>query len=84
MLTCEDLRVEVPLDHFGDTPGTIEVYARIVGNADSSDKPYLLYLQGGPGVEAFRPTENSPTWLPEALKTCLLYTSDAADDTASV
>lgn len=79
MLKCEDLRVEVPLDHFGDTPGTIEVYARIVdsgaadgaggGGAGGGEKPYLLYLQGGPGVEAFRPTENNPTWLPEALKT---------------
>lgn len=69
MLAFEDVRVEVPLDHFGDAPGTIEVYARVIGQKDGGDKPYLLYLQGGPGMEAFRPTKNSPTWLSEALKT---------------
>lgn len=66
-LAIEEHRVSVPLDHFGAAPGTLEVFARIVGTP-GSDKPYLLYLQGGPGAEAFRPTRSNPAWLPRALR----------------
>jgi len=54
----------VPLDHW--TPGegaTLTVHAREVVAADSktssSTQPSLIFLQGGPGFEAPRPTEAS-------------------------
>lgn len=71
-LVLEEHTVSVPLDHTGSTPGTLEVFARVVGRPGSAErgaqKPYLLYLQGGPGAEAFRPTRTDPAWLPRALE----------------
>jgi pimeloyl-ACP methyl ester carboxylesterase len=59
-----------PLDH--DHPGgrTIEVYAREIAAADGRDRPYLVFLQGGPGYEAPRPSARpmSPAWLERALR----------------
>ncbi|MDK8434920.1 MULTISPECIES: alpha/beta fold hydrolase [unclassified Brevibacterium] len=51
-------------------PGTIEVFARIVAAEAESTKPYLVYLQGGPGVEAPRPTTpvGKGSWLARALE----------------
>nr|WP_236863130.1 alpha/beta fold hydrolase [Brevibacterium daeguense] len=66
-LHVEEFSIPVPLDHFGDRPGSLEVFARVVG-APGSTKPFLLYLQGGPGVEAFRTTADSPPWLARALE----------------
>ncbi|WAL41353.1 alpha/beta fold hydrolase [Brevibacterium sp. BRM-1] len=66
-LAVEEHAITVPLDHFGDEPGELEVFARIVGTPGEA-KPYLLYLQGGPGSEAFRPTAAHPAWLPRALR----------------
>jgi pimeloyl-ACP methyl ester carboxylesterase len=59
---------EVPLDH-ADPGQTITVFAREVADPDGLDKPYLVYLQGGPGFEAPRPTRHpsSPSWLDRAL-----------------
>lgn len=34
----------------------------------SAKKPYLLYLQGGPGFEAARVTRDNPGWVARALK----------------
>ncbi|WP_349827545.1 alpha/beta fold hydrolase [Brevibacterium litoralis] len=45
----------------------LNVFARVVGEPGST-KPFLLYLQGGPGHEAFRPTKSEPAWLPRALE----------------
>ena len=71
-LELEEHTVSVPHDHAGSTPGTLEVFARVVGRPGSAEpgaqKPYLLYLQGGPGAEAFRPTRTDPAWLPRALE----------------
>lgn len=36
-------------------PDTLSVFARIIATEADSRKPYLVYLQGGPGVEAPRP-----------------------------
>ena len=48
----------------------ITVFAREVAEPDGRDKPFLVYLQGGPGFEAPRPTGNprGPGWLDRALK----------------
>jgi pimeloyl-ACP methyl ester carboxylesterase len=61
---------DVPLDHA--TPGgeRIVVFAREVADPDGRDRPFLVFLQGGPGSEAPRPTRNpsSPGWLDRALR----------------
>jgi pimeloyl-ACP methyl ester carboxylesterase len=67
-LVLAEHEFEVPLDHAN--PGaTITVFAREVADPDGLDKPYLVYLQGGPGFEAPRPTRHptSPSWLDTAL-----------------
>ena len=60
----------VPLDHDRPDGATIEVFAREVAASDGSDRPYLLFLQGGPGNEAPRPTRlpSAPAWLARALR----------------
>jgi pimeloyl-ACP methyl ester carboxylesterase len=62
--------ITVPLDHGRADGPTIEVYAREIAATDGRDLPYLVYLQGGPGYEAPRPTSRplSPSWLGRALK----------------
>jgi pimeloyl-ACP methyl ester carboxylesterase len=58
----------VPLDHArADGPG-ITVFTREVGAPDGLDRPYLLFLQGGPGFEATRPTSPPTGWMKQALK----------------
>ena len=61
---------EVPLDHDRPDGSRITVFGREVADPDGLDKPYLLYLQGGPGFEAPRPTRHpsGPAWLDRALK----------------
>jgi pimeloyl-ACP methyl ester carboxylesterase len=65
-----DHTLTVLLDH--DDPGgeTIEVFAREIAAPDGRDRPYLVYLQGGPGHEAPRATRwpPSPAWLGRALR----------------
>lgn len=61
----------VPLDH--DRPGgeQIEVYAREVSERSSaaSARPWLLYLQGGPGCPAPRPlSSDARGWLGAAVR----------------
>ena len=62
-------RINVPLDHARPRGETIEIFAREVAAADGRDRPYLVYIQGGPGHEAPRPTNqpSSPAWLDRAL-----------------
>ena len=57
----------VPLDH--DAPGgsTITVFTREVAAPDGTDRPYLLFLQGGPGFEAARPTSPPSGWMKRAI-----------------
>ena len=60
----------VPLDHEHPMGERITVFAREVADLDGRDRPLLLFLQGGPGHEAPRPTRNpsSPGWLDRALQ----------------
>lgn len=69
-LVITDHLLEVPLDHDRADGGTIEVFAREVAAPDGLDRPFLLFLQGGPGQEAPRPTghPSSPAWLERALR----------------
>jgi pimeloyl-ACP methyl ester carboxylesterase len=58
----------VPLDHARPDGEQITVFAREVAALDGTDRPYLVYLQGGPGHEAPRPTRTAPSWVERALK----------------
>lgn len=68
-LTLTNLTVDAPLDHADPAAGTIEVFARVVTGDGGAGKPYLVFLQGGPGHEAARPTlvPTNPSWLQRAL-----------------
>ena len=59
----------VPLDHARPDGETITVFAREVADPDGRDRPLLVFLQGGPGSEASRPTRHptAPGWLDRAL-----------------
>lgn len=54
MLT--DHSFQIPLDHGRPDGERITVFAREVAAPDGLDRPYLVFLQGGPGSEAPRPT----------------------------
>jgi pimeloyl-ACP methyl ester carboxylesterase len=60
----------VPLDHAQPSGERITVFAREVADPDGRDRPFLVYLQGGPGFEAPRPTRrpSAPGWLERALQ----------------
>jgi pimeloyl-ACP methyl ester carboxylesterase len=45
----------------------ITVFTREVAAPGGEDRPYLLWLQGGPGFEATRPTSPPTGWLKRAL-----------------
>ena len=60
-----DHRIEVPLDHADPQGEKISIFAREI-STDSS-KPWLLFLQGGPGGKSPRPGSLSG-WLAEATK----------------
>jgi pimeloyl-ACP methyl ester carboxylesterase len=67
VITEHELRV--PLDHGIPDGEQITVFAREVADPAGTDRPFLLFLQGGPGMEAPRPTRSptSPGWLDRAL-----------------
>ncbi|MGB9281964.1 MAG: alpha/beta fold hydrolase, partial [Pseudonocardiaceae bacterium] len=48
----------------------ITVFAREVSDPDGTDRPFLVFLQGGPGQESPRPvrTPTNPGWLDRALR----------------
>ncbi len=58
----------VPLDHGRSDGPSIVVFSREVASPDGLDRPYLLFLQGGPGLEATRPTSPPTGWMKRALK----------------
>jgi pimeloyl-ACP methyl ester carboxylesterase len=68
LLICEH-EFDVPLDHARPDGPRITVFAREVSDPDGTKRPFLVFLQGGPGQEAPRPTRHpsSPGWLDRAL-----------------
>jgi pimeloyl-ACP methyl ester carboxylesterase len=58
----------VPLDHAHPDGATISVFTREVADPDGLSKPYLVFLQGGPGFEATRPTSPPSGWMKRALR----------------
>jgi pimeloyl-ACP methyl ester carboxylesterase len=58
----------VPLDHARPDGPAIAVFAREVADPDGGDRPYLVFLQGGPGFEATRPTSPPSGWMKRALR----------------
>jgi pimeloyl-ACP methyl ester carboxylesterase len=57
----------VPLDHAKPDGESISVFTREVAAPDGLDRPYLLFLQGGPGGEATRPTAPPSGWMKRAV-----------------
>jgi len=68
-LVCRDHVVEAPVDHARPGGQALSVYAREVRSVERAgeDLPWLLFLQGGPGGKAPRPTARRG-WLAEAIK----------------
>lgn len=60
---------EIPLDHADESGPRISVFARELADPAGHERPFLVYLQGGPGFEAPRPTRapNGPGWVERAL-----------------
>ena len=59
---------DVPLDHATRKGPRISVFTREVAAPDGAERPYLVFLQGGPGFEAARPTSPPSGWMKRALK----------------
>jgi len=69
-LVLTEHEFSAPLDHARPGGASIGVFAREVADPDGQDRPFLVFLQGGPGFEAARPTRHptSPGWLDRALQ----------------
>jgi pimeloyl-ACP methyl ester carboxylesterase len=59
---------QLPLDHGQPDGPKIDVFTREVAAPDDESKPYLVFLQGGPGNEATRPTSPPSGWMKRALQ----------------
>jgi hypothetical protein len=57
----------VPLRHGAPDGHTLTVFTREVAAPDGAARPYLVFLQGGPGFEATRPTSPPSGWMKRAL-----------------
>jgi pimeloyl-ACP methyl ester carboxylesterase len=57
----------VPLRHDSQGGRTLSVFTREVAAPDGAGRPYLVFLQGGPGFEATRPTSPPSGWIKRAL-----------------
>ena len=68
-LVLEEHEFDVPLDHDRPDGERLTVFAREVASTDGSGRPYLVFLQGGPGSEGPRPlAPKEPIWLERALR----------------
>ncbi len=63
-----DHEFTVPLDHDQPNGESLSIFARRVSKSDQPDaaRPWLVFLQGGPGFPGPRPSSNSG-WLKRAL-----------------
>ena len=63
-----DYEFSVPLDHAQTSGETLSIFARAVRNSEteSATRPWLVFLQGGPGFPGPRPLDKSG-WLKRAL-----------------
>ncbi|MGH3447575.1 MAG: alpha/beta fold hydrolase [Nocardioidaceae bacterium] len=68
-LVLTEHEFHVPRDHAAPDGAKITVFAREVADPEGRDRPFLVFLQGGPGQEAPRPTRGptAPAWLDRAL-----------------
>src|SRR3954451_1581229 len=57
----------VPLDYGAPDGRQITVFTRELAAPDGLDRPYLLFLQGGPGGEGTRPTAPPTGWQKRAI-----------------
>ncbi len=61
--------LEVPLDHDRPDSSSLSLYAREVVEPGGEQRPYLLFLQGGPGGESPRPSAvDGPAWVRRAAR----------------
>ncbi|MBA2536886.1 MAG: alpha/beta fold hydrolase [Actinobacteria bacterium] len=70
-LVLSEHEFELPVDHERPAGPKLTVFARevIARDRDRAELPWLVFLQGGPGHEAPRPTKPSdPSWLERALE----------------
>jgi pimeloyl-ACP methyl ester carboxylesterase len=67
-LVMVDHELQVPLDHGARDGEQITLFAREIAEPEGREKPFLVFLQGGPGFEAPRPTSNPSGYLARALK----------------
>jgi pimeloyl-ACP methyl ester carboxylesterase len=58
----------LPLDHADPAGPTISIFTREVAAPGGEARPYLVFLQGGPGFEATRPTSPPSGWMKRALE----------------
>lgn len=67
-MALSDYEFTVPLDHDRPSGESLTVFGRAVRKGDKLDekRPWLIFLQGGPGFPGPRPTTNSG-WLRRAL-----------------
>jgi pimeloyl-ACP methyl ester carboxylesterase len=68
-IVLTDHEFNVPLNYTQPTGETIRVFGRevVVSDKEKADLPWLVFFQGGPGIEAPRPESNSG-WLKRALE----------------
>lgn len=69
-LSLRELVLPVPLDREDPERASLHVFARVITADGGAERPFLLYLQGGPGSEAPRPAGDplAPPWLQRALR----------------
>ena len=69
-LVLTEHEFSLPLDHARPGGPSIAVFAREIADPDGTDRPFLVFFQGGPGHEGARPTRHptSPGWLDRALE----------------
>ena len=67
-LVVTDHRFAVPLDHAVPGGEQIEVFGREVHAPDGAGRPWLVFLQGGPGFGSPRPAGSGGGWIGRAVR----------------